>query len=101
MLKSPHCFEIVNFSFVPGLSVGQQDAHMQTIGRWGAEQPGFVSRSSYFDPKQGRWTDVIEWSDEQAALAAMASSQTDPQLTNVMTAIDPSGMLMGHFIQRL
>jgi hypothetical protein len=101
MIKSLHCFEIVNFSFVPGLTVEEQDAHMQTIGRWGAEQPGFVSRSSYFDPKQGRWTDVVEWLDEHSALAAMAKSQAEHRLANVMAAIDPTGMSMGHFTRRI
>ena len=44
----------------------------------------------------GLWTDVIEWSSHEAALATAKAVMTDPSFTPFMTMIDPSSANMRH-----
>ncbi len=95
------CFEIVHFAFLSGTSLQRQTEAMQTLGDWAAAQPGFVSRQSFHDPRQARWTDVVEWRSLDQATAAMARSQQEPLLASVMALIDPGTVQAGHFEKRL
>jgi len=95
------CFEIVHFAFLPHVTPERQIDAMKVLGRWAATQPGFVSRQSYHDPSQGRWTDVVEWDHLDSATAAMERSQREPSLASAMSLIDPDTLHAGHFEKRL
>ena len=74
---------------------------MNALGAWAATQPGFLSRQSFLDTRQSRWTDVVEWSNLDQAIAAMARSQREPALASVMALIDPATVNAGHFEKRI
>ena len=44
----------------------------------------------------GLWTDVIEWSSHEAALATAKAVMTDPSSAPFMTMIDPASANMRH-----
>lgn len=91
------CFEIVHFSFRPGVSSSCQIEAMKTLGGWAATQPGFMSRQSYHDPSQARWTDVVAWSSLDEAKSAMERSQREPSLAGIMALIATETLHAGHF----
>lgn len=95
------CFEIVHFAFRPDIPFPRQVEAMHALGRWAATQPGFVTRQSYHDSRQARWTDVVEWSSLGQATAAMERSQREPALASVMALIEPSTVHAGHFEKEL
>lgn len=95
------CFEIVHFAFLPDVTLPRQTEAVNALGIWAATQPGFLSRHSYHDPRQSRWTDVVEWSNLDQAVAAMERSQREPALASVMELIDPSTLHAGHFEKRI
>lgn len=101
MTSTHTCFEIVHFAFLPDTTPQRQAQAMQALGVWAATQPGFLSRQSYHDPQQARWTDVVEWSNLAQATAAMERSQREPALASVMSLIDPSTLHAGHFEKRI
>jgi hypothetical protein len=101
MASTHACFEIVHFAFLPAITLPRQTEAMMTLGSWAAAQPGFVSRQSFYDPQQGRWTDLVEWSSLDQAIAAMERSQREPELAAVMADIDPSTLHAGHFEKRI
>jgi hypothetical protein len=100
MTPTPTCFEIVHFAFLPDIGPQRQTEAMRALGAWAATQPGFVSRQSYHDPRQDRWTDLVEWSSLDQATAAMARSQHEPALAGVMALIDSATVQAGHFEKR-
>lgn len=101
-MDSTHtCFEIVHFAFMPDITLPNQTEAMRTLGVWAATQPGFLSRQSFLDPRQSRWTDVVEWSSLDQATAAMERSQREPALAGVMALIDPATLHAGHFEKRI
>lgn len=101
MATTHTCFEIVHFAFLPGVTLPRQTEAMNALGAWAATQPGFRSRQSFLDPRQSRWTDVVEWSNLDQATAAMARSQREPALASVMALIDPATVHAGHFEKRI
>jgi hypothetical protein len=101
MTSTHTCFEIVHFAFLPDITLQRQTEAMKVLGSWAATQPGFVSRQSYYDPRQARWTDVVEWSSLDEATAAMERSQREPELASVMAHIDPATLHAGHFEKRI
>jgi hypothetical protein len=92
-----NCFEIVQFSFQSSASLTQQTECMQALGRWVQTQPGYVARQCYRDPQSNRWTDVVEWSNQADALAAMQRSQNEASLAGAMALLDPHSIHVGHF----
>lgn len=101
MASTHTCFEIVHFAFLPDITPQRQTEAMTALGRWAAAQPGFVSRQCFHDPRQSRWTDVVEWSSLDRATAAMERSQHEPALASVMVLIDPGTLHAGHFAKRI
>lgn len=97
MTSTRTCFEIVNFAFLPDITLARQTEAMNALGVWVATQPGFLSRQSFHDPRQSRWTDMVEWSSLDQATAAMERSQSEPALASVMALIDPATLHAGHF----
>lgn len=101
MASTHTCFEIVHFAFLPDVTLPRQIEAMNTLGVWAAKQPGFLSRQSFHDPRQSRWTDMVEWSSLDQATAAMERSQREPALAGVMALIDPATLHAGHFEKRI
>ncbi len=101
MASTDTCFEIVHFAFLSDITPERETEAMKALGRWAAAQPGFVSRQSYHDPRQSRWTDVVEWLSLAQATAAMERSQHDTALASVMAHIDPATVRAGHFEKRI
>jgi hypothetical protein len=102
MASATHtCFEIVHFAFLPHVAPQRQEEAMKALGVWAAAQPGFLSRQSYHDARQSRWTDVVEWRDLEQATAAMERSQREPALAGVMALIDSATVHAGHFERRI
>jgi hypothetical protein len=95
------CFEIVHFAFLPDITLPRQTEAMNALGVWAATQPGFLSRQSFHDARQSRWTDVFEWSSLDHATAAMERSQREPTLASFMALIDPATLHAGHFERRI
>ena len=44
----------------------------------------------------GLWTDVVEWSSHEAAIATAKAAMTDPSFAPFMTMIDPTSANMRH-----
>jgi hypothetical protein len=101
MASTHPCFEIVHFAFLPTVTLPRQTEAMNALGAWAATQPGFLSRQSFHDTRQSRWTDVVEWSSLDQATAAMERSQREPALASVMALIDPATLHVGHFEKRI
>ena len=101
MATTHTCFEIVHFAFLPDVTLPRQTEAMNALGAWASTQPGFLSRQSFLDPRQSRWTDMVEWSNLDQATAAMARSQREPALAGVMALIDPATLHAGHFEKRI
>lgn len=95
------CFEIVHFAFLPDVTLPRQTEAMNALGAWAATQPGFLSRQSFHDPRQSRWTDVVEWGSLDQATAAMERSQREPALASIMALIDSATLHAGHFEKRI
>jgi hypothetical protein len=94
-------FEIVSFRFSDGRPVAEQQQRLEAMGRWVKTQPGFVSRSAFYDAQQDRWIDLVTWTDLASAHTAMERSQQEPSLASAMGALDVSSMVMGHYERRL
>ncbi len=93
--------EIVSFRFADDSTPAQQQARLEILGRWVEVQPGFIRRVAFFEPEQGRWLDLVTWSDLAAARAAMERSLGAVELAPVMATIDQGSMTVGHYEQRL
>jgi heme-degrading monooxygenase HmoA len=97
MSRSLTCFEIVQFSFKSDVQLRTQIDAMKQLGRWVAEQPGFLARQSYHEPQADRWTDVVEWQTKADAHAAMQRSQREASLAVAMALISTDTLHVGHY----
>ncbi len=63
-----------------------------------AEQSGFKGRSLLHTPDESQWTDIVYWSDMEAARSAMDQLKSNSAFQTFVSMIDPAGITMRHLI---
>jgi hypothetical protein len=91
------CIEIVFFQFDPVQTVAQQQGNIKLMESWITKQPGFVSRTCYFDESQNQWVDCVTWDSLSGAEKAMTNSMKEPTLEPVLGAINMATFRVGHY----
>jgi hypothetical protein len=87
--------EIVTFRLFAGTTPDAFRALAQATGPAVARQPGFLRRTLSADP-DGLWTDHVEWTDMESAMAAATAVMADPAFAPFAAAIDMQTLTMRH-----
>ena len=87
--------ETVTFRLLPGTDPAAFLAAAAATAGPVARQPGFRDRR-LVQGDDGRWTDLVAWSDLAAAQAAAEAIMAEPAFAAFAALIDPEGMEMRH-----
>lgn len=93
-------FEIVEFSLKPGVTAEAFLATVPATEAFCRAAPGFRQRW-LTEGDDGRWTDIVEWADREAAKNAAAAFMSDPQIAPFGAAIDGPSVVMRHTETRI
>lgn len=92
-----HCYEIVQFRFAAGVEPEAQHQAMKVIGGFAQDQPGFIERRYFHDPKTQRWIDLVTWRSAADAERAMAAFAQDPRTAPMADQFDAASVQAGHY----
>lgn len=87
--------ETATFRLLPGTDPAAFMAAAAATAPALARQPGFCDRR-LIRRDDGRWTDLVAWSDPAAAQAGAAAIMAEPAFGPFMACIDPEGLEMRH-----
>lgn len=87
--------ETVTFALRPGTDPAAFVAAAAATGPALTRQPGFRDRR-LIRLDDGRWTDLVAWSDLAAAQAGAAAMMAEPAFGPFLALIDPEGLEMRH-----
>jgi hypothetical protein len=87
--------ETVTFRLRPGVDPAAFLAAAAATAGPVSRQPGFRDRR-LVRGDDGRWTDLVAWSDLTAARAAAQAIMAEPAFGPFVALIDPEGMEMRH-----
>ena len=90
-------FEIVSFKFKDGVKVEEQKKLMVELDKVLIGYEGFKSRDYYFSPEDGRWIDLVVWTDVKLAKKASDTAMKDPKAAVVFSKIDDKTTVFSHY----
>lgn len=87
--------EIVKFKSKPGIGLEEFKIALQSLDKFVRQQPGFISRKLGVDD-QGRWWDLVAWTDLQAARTAADLVMQSEECLAVFALMDEESIEMNH-----
>lgn len=92
-----NAFEIVSFKFNDDVSLDAQKHFMENLNSVVANYEGFKSRNYFYSADNGRWIDVVVWSDEKLAKQASQHAMKDPAIGEIFSKMDEKSMIFSHY----
>jgi hypothetical protein len=80
--------ELVIYTLKDGTTEAQFTQAYDGLSEWIKRQPGFVSRDLLRGTADGRWIEVVWWTNQEDADAVAATSMTAPECAPFFEAID-------------
>lgn len=87
--------EIVTVTLAPGVGEAQFLKACGATNSFLTSRPGFLSRR-ITRLEEGKYADILEWTSQSHADAAMQASMTEPCMGGLMQAIDMEKMVITH-----
>ena len=95
-MEQANIIEMVLWEFKEGVSLEEGKASVLKLNAFVQQQPGFISRKTALS-KDGKFLDVILWTDLQSARTASKKAMQNEMTTTIFSTMDQEGMLFQHF----
>lgn len=90
-------FEIVSLKFQDGVSLNEQHTLMAQLNAVVQRISGFRAREYYYSADNGRWVDLVIWSDLQRAREASEALLKDPQAGALFARLEQQSLSFAHY----
>ena len=90
-------FEIISLQFKSEVSLEQQQQAMSSLNDIVKEFSGFKSRDYFYSQENGRWIDLVVWSDINLAKQASADVMQNPAAGAVFSLMDENSMIFSYY----
>ena len=95
-MEQTKIIEMVLWKSVEGISTHEAKEAITKLNNFVSQQPGFIARKTAM-AKDGRFLDIVYWTDLASARTASEKAMKNEDLMAVFSTIDEKQMIFEHF----
>ncbi|WP_075343878.1 hypothetical protein [Tenacibaculum agarivorans] len=95
-MKQAKIIELVVWKFKNGVDIDNGKKSVLKLNEFVSKQPGFISRKTALT-EDGKFLDVILWSDLEAAKSASEKAMQNEMTTTIFNIMEENDMIFQHF----